>query len=190
LHSSLCKFASCPILEMSILLAREVRINLPKSRLHRVPEKTLKIKLFEHAIYSSFRHAFRQTLRMQTHRYSLGSVISELRTLQSRTAGIYSFVQVEVRPLESACLRFEVLRICSCLLFNSTSLLSAQTMNAQQEGAYTYQQKVMLLKSRYKSSKDLWLFMTERCKYPLYFPAAKARVDEVPTSRSLVLHAC
>ena len=115
---------------------------------------------------------------MQTHRYSLGSVISELRTLQSRTAGIYSFVQVEVRPLESACLRFEVLRICSCLLFNSTSLLSAQTMNAQQEGAYTYQQKVMLLKSRYKSSKDLWLFMTERCKYSLAFLLVRPELME------------
>jgi hypothetical protein len=28
----------------------------------------------------------------------------------------------------------------------------------------TYQQKVMLLKSRFKNTKDLWLFMTERRK--------------------------
>jgi hypothetical protein len=51
-------------------------------------------------------------------------------------------------------------------------------MNAQQEGAYTYQQKVMLLKSRYKSSKDLWLFMTERCKYSFAFFSPKTRVEE------------
>ena len=31
-------------------------------------------------------------------------------------------------------------------------------------GPQTYQQKVMLLKSRFKNTKDLWLFMTERRK--------------------------
>ena len=29
----------------------------------------------------------------------------------------------------------------------------------------TYAQKVMLLKSRFKNTKDLWLFMTDRRKY-------------------------
>ena len=28
----------------------------------------------------------------------------------------------------------------------------------------TYQQKIMLLRSRFKSTKDLWIYMTERCK--------------------------
>ena len=34
-----------------------------------------------------------------------------------------------------------------------------------QNGPQTYQQKVMLLKSRFKNTKDLWLFMTDRRKY-------------------------
>ena len=34
-----------------------------------------------------------------------------------------------------------------------------------QNGPQTYQQKVMLLKSRFKNTKDLWLFITDRRKY-------------------------
>ena len=30
--------------------------------------------------------------------------------------------------------------------------------------------KIMLLRSRYRSTKDLWLYMTERRKYPLLSP--------------------
>ena len=40
-------------------------------------------------------------------------------------------------------------------------------MNTHQ-APHTYQQKVMLLKSRFKNTKDLWLFMTDRRKFPLF----------------------
>ena len=29
----------------------------------------------------------------------------------------------------------------------------------------SYQQKVMILRQRYRSTKDLWLYMTEKCKF-------------------------
>ena len=32
--------------------------------------------------------------------------------------------------------------------------------------SYSTQQKIMLLRLRYKSTKDLWLYMTQRRKYP------------------------
>ena len=31
---------------------------------------------------------------------------------------------------------------------------------------YSTQQKVMLLRSRFKNTKDMWLYMSERRKYP------------------------
>ena len=32
---------------------------------------------------------------------------------------------------------------------------------------YSTQQKVMLLRSRFKNTKDMWLYMSERRKYPV-----------------------
>jgi hypothetical protein len=68
--------------------------------------------------------------------------------------------------------------------------LWAQRMNTQQEGAYTYQQKVMLLKNRYKSTKDLWLFMTERCKYSFAFLLVRPELMEFQHQSRWSMLAC
>ena len=40
---------------------------------------------------------------------------------------------------------------------------------------YTTQQKLMLLRSRFKSKKDMWVYMSERRKYPLSLAGIRAR---------------
>ena len=60
----------------------------------------------------------------------------------------------------------------------------------QQKGEFSYEQKIMLCKSRFRSTKDLWLYMTERLEYLM--PSCKhTRLDHIQAilqGKKKVLH--